>query len=92
MNTKVTLHPSTDWIEIIVRDSGPGIASEDLEMLFEPFFSKREDGKGLGLGLSLSLSIVKSFGGTIRIANHPDGGAVVKIRLRRYIMKKDKEI
>jgi len=80
----VTIQPLSDRILILVRDTGPGIAPEDMNRLFEPFFSRKADGKGLGLGLSLSLAIVEDFGGTIRVANHPEGGAVVTVELRRY--------
>ncbi len=80
---EIMIRPSDDRIVIVVRDSGPGIAPDDLERLFEPFFSRKQDGKGLGLGLSLSLAIVKDFGGTIRMANHPAGGAMTTIELRR---------
>lgn len=51
------------WVSII--DDGPGIPHEDLERIFEPFFSTKE--AGTGLGLSLSRRIVESMGGNIRV-------------------------
>ncbi len=72
-----------EMVEIMVRDSGPGIAEEHLHQLFDPFFTTKEEGKGLGLGLSLSLSIINDFHGSIEARNHPDGGTEVRIRLRR---------
>lgn len=66
-----------------VRDVGTGIAEADLPRLFVPFFTTKEAGDGLGLGLSISHGIVEDFGGSLTAANHPDGGAVFTIRLKR---------
>jgi two-component system sensor histidine kinase HupT/HoxJ len=66
---------------LAVRDHGPGIRSEDLPRLFEPFFTTKAVGKGTGLGLAISYGIVERHGGSMTAANHPDGGAVVTIRL-----------
>lgn len=68
-------------ISLTVQDSGAGIA--DMDRIFEPFYSTKNVGKadGLGLGLSISYGIVQSFGGTIRGANAPEGGAVFTVEL-----------
>ncbi len=88
----ITLQEFQEKVVIHIRDTGDGIDPRDLNRLFEPFFSNRKDGKGLGLGLSLSLGIVKDFGGMIRMGNHPDGGAMATIELRRYTAKKKDEV
>jgi len=64
-----------------VRDTGPGIADPD--RIFEPFYTTKQVGaaEGMGLGLSISYGLVQSFGGVIRGANHPDGGAVFTVDL-----------
>ncbi len=70
-------------IRFMVRDSGPGIAKEHIDQLFDSFFTTKEEGKGLGLGLSLSLAIIRDFGGFIRAENYPKGGTMVTIGLTR---------
>ncbi|MBP2292720.1 sensor histidine kinase [Azospirillum rugosum] len=79
----VTLAPEGGEAVLSVRDVGTGIAEADLPRLFVPFFTTKEAGDGLGLGLSISHGIVEDFGGSLTAANHPDGGAVFTIRLKR---------
>jgi len=52
---------------LAVEDDGPGVASEVLDALFEPFVTTKEVGKGTGLGLSVCRGLVESVGGKIRI-------------------------
>jgi two-component system, NtrC family, C4-dicarboxylate transport sensor histidine kinase DctB len=68
-------------VTITVRDNGPGIPAAIAERIFDPFFTTKGVGKGLGLGLSISYNIVKDFGGTLAVSNHPQGGAVFTIEL-----------
>jgi len=76
----IRLSDNSDGITLEVADNGPGILSEHLEHLFEPFFSTKSAGKGLGLGLSISRGIVERYGGKL-ISVKPDGapGAVFRI-------------
>jgi two-component system C4-dicarboxylate transport sensor histidine kinase DctB len=73
-----------DAVRLEVRDSGPGI--NDPDKIFEPFYSTKSIGEaeGVGLGLSISYGLVQSFGGKIRGANNPDGGAVFTVDLKRW--------
>ncbi len=64
---------------IVVRDNGPGI--DDLDALFEPFYTTKSPGDGVGLGLAISSGIVKDLGGRLYARNGRDGGAVFEIRL-----------
>ncbi|WP_299350201.1 ATP-binding protein [uncultured Shimia sp.] len=70
-----------DRVTIQVSDTGPGIAEP--EKIFDPFFSTKEVGsaEGMGLGLSISYGLVQSFGGNIRGANAPEGGAIFTVEL-----------
>ena len=66
---------------LTIADSGPGVAPQLVERIFDPFFSTKGVGKGLGLGLSISYNIVHDFGGTLSVANAPGGGAVFTLTL-----------
>jgi PAS domain S-box-containing protein len=55
---RVTTRDRADWVEITVRDNGIGIAPENREKLFQPFFTTKPTGEGTGLGLSISYEIV----------------------------------
>lgn len=68
-------------VELSVRDSGPGIAPEDLQRIFDPFFTTKDPGEGTGLGLSICHRILESFGGEIRAENSPEGGALFVLSL-----------
>ncbi|HEX3586664.1 MAG TPA: GAF domain-containing protein [Candidatus Angelobacter sp.] len=61
------------------HDSGPGIY--DPKHVFDPFYTTKGVGKGTGLGLSICYGIVKEHGGEISAQNHPDGGALLQVRL-----------
>ncbi|MEH2519358.1 two-component system C4-dicarboxylate transport sensor histidine kinase DctB [Bradyrhizobium sp. AZCC 1610] len=60
---------------IAISNSGPAIASDVLQRMFEPFVTTKPAGKGLGLGLMLSNHIARSFGGELRAQNLKPSGA-----------------
>jgi C4-dicarboxylate-specific signal transduction histidine kinase len=60
-------------VRFSVRDSGTGIDRNDVDRLFEPFYTTKAD--GLGMGLSISRTIIKAHSGTIGAENNPEGGA-----------------
>jgi len=70
-----------DAVEIAVRDSGCGIASELLDRVFDPFFTTKAAGKGSGLGLSMVYGFVQQSGGSVAIDSAPGEGTTVRIRL-----------
>jgi len=68
-------------VELSVRDTGPGIAPENLPRIFDPFFTTKAPGEGTGLGLSICHRILESFGGEVRAENALEGGALFTLRL-----------
>ncbi|MBV0891230.1 PAS-domain containing protein [Paracoccus sp. Z118] len=78
----LTARAAGDWIEITVRDSGPGFNGTTLKRATEPFFTTKA-GQGWGLGLPMVYDQTKLAGGTLRLENAPGRGARVRIRLPR---------
>ncbi|MBM3654148.1 MAG: ATP-binding protein, partial [Alphaproteobacteria bacterium] len=70
-------------IEVI--DHGPGIAVEDRQAIFEPFWRKREDASGAGLGLAIAKELVTKLKGKIWVDDTPGGGATFKMSLPRVV-------
>jgi two-component system, LuxR family, sensor kinase FixL len=66
-------------VRVSVRDTGGGVAPEDLHRVFTPFFTTKHD--GMGMGLAICRSIVEDHGGHIRAARHPDGGSIFSFTL-----------
>ena len=66
-------------VQIAVTDSGPGLAKDMLDRLFEPFASTKRH--GMGLGLSICRSIVEAHGGWIGASENPDGGLTFRFTL-----------
>ena len=64
---------------IKVADTGVGLPTEDTEVLLQPFYSTK--GRGSGIGLAVIHRIVTEHGGTLKIANRPEGGAIITIVL-----------
>jgi signal transduction histidine kinase len=68
-----------DRVVVTVRDTGPGVAMENLDRLFEAFFSTKPD--GMGMGLSICRSIVEAHGGRIWASNRDGAGACFHVSL-----------
>ncbi len=74
-------HPSrrkSRWVELSVRDNGPGIAPELHSRIFEPFFTTKPEGHGAGLGLGVVLGIVEQHGGWVTVESPPGQGTTVR--------------
>jgi signal transduction histidine kinase len=63
-----TFRGSANWeVEVIIADTGVGIAEGDIPRIFDPFFTTKTTDKGTGLGLSLAYWIIKDHGGRITV-------------------------
>jgi two-component system osmolarity sensor histidine kinase EnvZ len=74
------------WAIVSVRDQGPGVAPEKLAHLTTPFFrgdAARTAATGAGLGLAIVDKAMQRIGGTLELANAPEGGLVAHLRLKR---------
>lgn len=82
----LTYQKTGPWAIISVRDNGPGVAPEKLQQLTTPFFrgdAARTAATGAGLGLAIVDKAMQRMGGSLELANAPDGGLVAHLRLRR---------
>ena len=70
-----------DYVEIAVTDTGTGIAPENIEKVFQPFFTTKGPEAGSGLGLSMIYGFVKQSGGHVKIYSELGHGTAVKIYL-----------
>jgi signal transduction histidine kinase len=86
---RLQLKLSAEWLEILVEDHGPGITEKDFERVFAPFVrlesSRNRATGGVGLGLAIARSILRAHGGDAHLANRPEGGLRVTIRLPQAI-------
>lgn len=70
-----------DRIWLTVSDTGIGIDPQNLNRIFEPFFSTKLDGKGVGLGLSMVYGIIRAHGGTIEVESEHYKGTTFRLEL-----------
>jgi len=76
----IDTHYRDEEIVINVKDSGPGISENDLEYIFDPFFTRKKK-MGMGVGLSICHGIIEDHEGTVMARNSAGGGAEFEIRL-----------
>ena len=76
-----------DMLSVIISDSGPGIAEDELKKVFEPFYrverSRNRSTGGTGLGLSIARSMARMHGGDVILENRPEGGLRATATFRR---------
>jgi nitrogen fixation negative regulator NifL len=70
---------STTAVAVEFADNGEGIAADNLEKIWDPFFTTKPEGKGTGLGLAICRRIVEEHGGTIEIGSQSERGATVRM-------------
>lgn len=81
LRTQVNQRDEGPWLSIEVQDNGEGIKREDLEKVFEPFYTTKPSGMGTGLGLSVSYGIVSEHGGYIDVVSQPGEGSTFTVWL-----------
>ncbi len=81
LDTKMFNAGKSLGVVISIRDTGSGIAEENLKNIFDPFFSTKAKGKGTGLGLSVSHGIIRDHGGQIEVESRIGQGTTFRIYL-----------
>ena len=79
--------PSGEYVVVEIADTGTGIPRENLERIFEPFFSTKPVGAGTGLGLSTVYGILRQTDGFIFVESQPGEGACFRIYLPWFELK-----
>jgi len=64
---------------IFVADAGPGVAADEREKIFEPFYTTKAPGRGTGLGLAIVARAVYEMGGVVWVDRAREGGAAFKL-------------
>jgi signal transduction histidine kinase len=85
--SKLTIDTSSsddEWVRIGFRDTGCGISEENMEKLFTPFFTTKDEVKGVGLGLAVSHGIIERHGGTIEVESEIGKGSIFTVVLPAY--------
>jgi len=87
---RINLIEQTDQVVVSVEDDGCGMTPEVIENLFEPFFTRKKNGKGTGLGMSISHRIISDYGGTIEaFSEGPGCGSTFHVHLPRQAAGSD---
>ena len=81
ITTEKASGPGESDVIIRIQDTGVGISAEQMEMIFEPFYTTKAAEQGTGLGLSITKKILDSLGGTVEIESELGKGSVVSVCL-----------
>jgi two-component system NtrC family sensor kinase len=81
IETRTRFEPAGSVVIVEILDSGPGIPTDVLPRIFEPFYTTKDVGKGTGLGLAIAYGIIQEHGGQIRAINRAEGGVMFTVQL-----------
>lgn len=87
---KISVKPLNNWVILFVEDSGKGIEAENLEKIFDPFYSSAPVSQHWGMGLALTHKIITAHEGHIEVASQPGKGTVMKVVLPRLMPEQQK--
>lgn len=83
----ISVQPSEDWVEVIIKDDGPGISKGDLPFIFDQFFradpSRNHQKGGSGIGLAIARHIIEEHGGKIWVESEVNNGTAIHFTLKR---------
>ena len=78
---RVAINRGEEGITVMVADSGVGIPEEELERVFDLFYSTKKAGEGTGLGMWMTYELVKKYHGNIRLNSRVGAGTTVIITI-----------
>ena len=81
LTIRTRLIPQEESVELCLKDTGEGIAPENLSKIFDPFFTTKAEGKGVGLGLAVLYGIVKAHEGEIEVISQRNEGTTFIVTL-----------
>jgi two-component system NtrC family sensor kinase len=84
-SVNVGLEAEPETVRLTIADRGCGMAREQIERMFDPFYSTRQQEGGMGLGLSVAYGVIKKQGGTIDVRSAPGQGTTVTVLLPRNL-------
>ena len=77
----IVTRQSGSFVEVLISDTGRGIPSDEVDRIFDPFYSTKESGEGAGLGLSIAYGIISKHRGNISVESKVGKGSTFTIRL-----------
>lgn len=81
---EIALATDEDALRVSIRDNGPGIPTDKLDAVFQPFYSTKLNRGGTGLGLSISSDLVRRHGGELKAVSEPGAGACFVVQMPRF--------
>ena len=77
----ITINTEDKWVTVDVSDTGCGIPTEDMDKIFDPFYTTKPVGQGVGLGLPICYSVIHQHGGTINARSQNSEGSTFTVKL-----------